>query len=101
VVAAIHGYCVGGGAGIAVGCADVRVASRDTKLRFNFFRELGITPGMGTTAVLPALVGPAEAAKLLFQVPRRDASAEDLHRLGETMPHRPPIIFPSSYFPLS
>ena len=71
------------------------------KLRFNFFRELGITPGMGTTAVLPALVGPAEAAKLLFQVPRRDASAEDLHRLGETMPHRPPIIFPSSYFPLS
>ncbi len=36
VVGALHGHCVGGGAGIALGCCDVRVADRGTLLRFNF-----------------------------------------------------------------
>ena len=36
LVGALHGHCVGGGAGIAMGCCDVRVADRGTLLRFNF-----------------------------------------------------------------
>ncbi|QDZ25087.1 enoyl-CoA hydratase/isomerase [Chloropicon primus] len=82
VVAALHGHCVGGGAGIAVGCADVRVCAKDTKLRFNFLRELGITPGMGTTKTLPDLLTKAHATKLLLQLPSQDVTPEELCHLG-------------------
>ena len=68
VVAAIHGHCVGGGAGIAL-AADLRFAMPCVQLRFNFARELGIHPGMGTTHLLPRLVGAGRAAAMLLQTP--------------------------------
>jgi len=64
VVAALNGHTVGGGFGLAL-LADIRVANRDAKYGANFAR-LGIHSGLGISYVLPKLVGPANAAELLF-----------------------------------
>ena len=64
VVAALNGHTVGGGFGLAL-LADIRVANRDSKYGANFAR-LGIHSGLGISYLLPRLVGPAEAAELLF-----------------------------------
>mmetsp|Transcript_16277 Transcript_16277/g.33507 ORF Transcript_16277/g.33507 Transcript_16277/m.33507 type:complete len:330 (-) Transcript_16277:30-1019(-) len=82
LVGALHGHCVGGGAGIAMGCCDVRVADRGTLLRFNFVKDLGIHPGMGTTRLLPELVGQSAAMQLLFQLRSREETLALLESLG-------------------
>ena len=82
VVAALHGHCVGGGAGIAIGAADLRIAAPDTILRFNFVKELGIHPGMATTSLLPKLVGGAFTTQMLLQVPHKDVSSTRARELG-------------------
>ncbi|MDH3202747.1 MAG: enoyl-CoA hydratase/isomerase family protein [Myxococcales bacterium] len=64
VVAALNGHTVGGGFGLAL-LADIRVANRDSKYGANFAR-LGIHSGLGISYLLPRLVGPAQAAELLF-----------------------------------
>ena len=83
IVAALHGHCVGGGAGIAIGAADLRVAAPNTTMRFNFLRELGITPGMGTTQTLRDVLGSlAGSTQCLLQIPKRDLDAQELLRKG-------------------
>jgi enoyl-CoA hydratase len=64
VVAVIHGAAVGAGLCIAL-TADVRLAAAEAKLGANFVR-VGLHPGMGCTALLPHVVGPARAAELLL-----------------------------------
>jgi polyketide biosynthesis enoyl-CoA hydratase PksI len=54
VVAALEGHAVGGGLVLAL-CADMQIAAEDRRYGVNF-TDLGFTPGMGTTALLPALV---------------------------------------------
>jgi len=63
VVAAIDGYCVGGGLELALMC-DFRIASERSELGFPEV-DLGIFPsGVGTTQRLPLLVGPSRAKEL-------------------------------------
>ncbi|GAB5543904.1 MAG: polyketide synthase [Sandaracinaceae bacterium] len=63
-VAAMEGHAVGGG--LAVGlCADVAVLARESRYGCTFM-DLGFTPGMGTTALLEDLVGPALAREMLL-----------------------------------
>jgi enoyl-CoA hydratase len=54
-VAAIHGFCLGGGLELAM-CCDVRVASEDAQLGQPEIK-LGLIPGGGGTQRLPRLVG--------------------------------------------
>jgi len=64
-IAMIRGYCVGGGAAIAMAC-DLRIASRDARFGVPIARTLGNTLSAQNLARLVALVGPARAKELLF-----------------------------------
>lgn len=64
VVAAINGAAVGAGLLLAM-AADIRIASETAKMGVNFVK-LGLHPGLGGTFTLPALLGHARAAELLF-----------------------------------
>ena len=61
-VAAIHGFCLGGGLELAM-CCDIRVASDDAQLGQPEIK-LGLIPGGGGTQRLPRLVGLGRAMLL-------------------------------------
>ncbi len=65
-VAAIHGFCMGGGTEIALAC-DYRVASDDPSTRIGLPETmLGIFPGWGGSARLPRLVGAPAAMDMML-----------------------------------
>jgi len=74
-IAAINGYCMGGGMDLALAC-DTRVASIDAKFAHPGAR-LGIITGWGGTQRLPRLIGKARALDL-FATARRFTAAEAL-----------------------
>jgi enoyl-CoA hydratase/carnithine racemase len=63
VIAAIHGYCLGGGVQLAAAC-DIRVASSDAVLGLPAIDE-GLFPGMAPYR-LPRLLGKGRAASLIL-----------------------------------
>ncbi|MEE8116121.1 MAG: enoyl-CoA hydratase-related protein [Gemmatimonadales bacterium] len=63
-IAAINGFCLGGGCELAMAC-DIRIASDRAKLGQPEV-NLGILPGGGGTQRLPRLVGLGTALKLLY-----------------------------------
>ncbi|GAB1407947.1 3-hydroxyacyl-CoA dehydrogenase NAD-binding domain-containing protein [Thermomonas brevis] len=65
-VAAIHGFCMGGGTEIALAC-NYRVASDDASTRIGLPETmLGIFPGWGGSARLPRLVGAPAAMDMML-----------------------------------
>lgn len=72
VVAALHGFVLGGGAEVALGC-DIRVAAEGARIGFPE-ATLGIVPGAGGTQRLPRLVGPSIAKAMIFTGRRLDAA---------------------------
>jgi len=64
VLAAIHGFCLGGGLELALAC-DLRIATEDAKLGFPEIR-LGLIPGGGGTQRAPRLIGPARAKSMFM-----------------------------------
>lgn len=65
-VAAIHGFCMGGGTEIALAC-DYRVASDDPGTRIGLPEvKLGIYPGWGGSVRLPRLVGAPAAFDMML-----------------------------------
>lgn len=90
VIAAIGGWCLGGGFELALAC-DVRIAAEDARFAFPEM-ALGAYPGSGGAATLPRIVGIARAKEILFTARRLDA-AEAL-RLGlvERLVARPALI---------
>jgi len=64
IIAAINGHAVGVGMTMVMPC-DVRIAAEDAKLGFVFAR-LGILPGLGSSHLLPNLVGMARAQELVL-----------------------------------
>ena len=71
VVAAIHGYCLGGGLEIALAC-DFRIAHVDAQLGFPEV-NLGLLPGGGGTQRAPRLIAPGRARWLTMSGERIDA----------------------------
>ena len=72
VVAAIHGYCLGGGLEIALAC-DFRIAHVDAQLGFPEV-NLGLLPGGGGTQRAPRLISPGRARWLTMSGERIDAA---------------------------
>jgi 2-(1,2-epoxy-1,2-dihydrophenyl)acetyl-CoA isomerase len=64
IIAAINGHAIGVGMTMLMPC-DIRIAAEDAKLGFVFAR-LGILPGLGSTHLLPNLVGMARAQELVL-----------------------------------
>ena len=72
VIAALHGYCMGGGLELALAC-DIRFAAPDAVLALPE-TGLGLIPGGGGTQRLPRVVGLARALDLLLSNERVTAS---------------------------
>ncbi|MBJ6981053.1 3-hydroxyacyl-CoA dehydrogenase NAD-binding domain-containing protein [Luteimonas sp. MC1572] len=74
-VAAIHGFCMGGGTEIALACR-YRVASNDPSTRIGLPEvKLGIYPGWGGSVRLPRLVGTPAAMDMMLTGRTLSASA--------------------------
>jgi enoyl-CoA hydratase len=78
VIAAINGFCLGGGCELAMAC-DIRIASDKAKLGQPEI-NLGLLPGGGGTQRLPRLVGLGNALKLLYTGDM--VTADEALRLG-------------------
>jgi enoyl-CoA hydratase/carnithine racemase len=78
-IAMIRGYCVGGGAAIAVAC-DLRIAAHDAKFGVPIAHTLGNTLSAQNLARLAALIGPARTKELLFTA--RFIEAEEGKAIG-------------------
>ncbi len=79
LLAMIHGYCVGGGVSIAIGC-DIRVASDDARFGIPAAR-LGLGYHYSGMEQLMALIGPSYTKEIFFTA-RTDWSAQDALRMG-------------------
>ena len=107
IIAAINGHAIGVGMTMLMPC-DIRIAAEDAKLGFVFTR-LGILPGLGSTHLLPNLVGMARAQELVLTakkilgseaaeiglvnkaVPREDVFSE-ARAIAEQMAEVDPIV---------
>ena len=77
-IAAIRGYCVGGGLEFALAC-DMRVAAEDAKLGLTEVRR-GIIPGSGGTQRLARAVGTTKALEMCLT--GDTVSGSEAYRLG-------------------
>src|SRR6202790_3778547 len=64
IVAAVHGYCIGGGVDLISAC-DIRVASADAVFSVRETR-VAIVADLGSLQRLPAIVGAGHLAELAF-----------------------------------
>ncbi len=78
-IAAIPGFCTGGGAGIAA-CCDIRIATADGKFGFPIARTLGNCLAMSNIGRLIGLIGPARVKEIIFTA--RLVGAEEAQAIG-------------------
>jgi enoyl-CoA hydratase len=84
-VAAVHGYCLGGGLEIALAC-DIRVATDDAVFGLPEVRR-AIVPGAGGTQRLPRVVGLGPALRMILTGEHIDAAeALRIGLVGEVVP---------------
>jgi enoyl-CoA hydratase len=79
LLAMIHGFCIGGGVGIAITC-DMRIAADDARFGIPAAR-LGLGYHYRGMEKLMHLIGPAYTKELFFTA-RTDFSAQDALRMG-------------------
>lgn len=78
-IAAIRGYAVGGGAGLAMAC-DIRIATPESRFGFPIARTLGNVLSMNNYARLVDLIGPARAKEMIYRARLMDAT--EAHTCG-------------------
>ena len=78
IIAAIHGYCLGGGLEMALTC-DLRIAAEDSRFGQPEV-NIGAIPGGGGTQRLPRFISRANAAELLLTGEMIDA--QEAYRIG-------------------
>jgi len=85
VIAAIAGYCLGGGLELACTC-DIRIAADNAKLG-DAHAKLGIMGGGGSAQRLPRLIGIARAKELIFSgLPMDPHQAERINLVNRVVP---------------
>jgi enoyl-CoA hydratase len=77
-IAAINGYCLGGGLELAMACT-IRIASEKARLGLPEL-SLGIVPGYGGTQRLTRLVGRGKAAEMILTA--KPIDAQEAFRIG-------------------
>jgi enoyl-CoA hydratase/carnithine racemase len=78
-IAAIDGFCTGGGLGIAM-CCDLRIATKPSKFGVPIARTLGNMLSTANLSRLAALIGPARVKDILFTA--RLPGADEAYRIG-------------------
>jgi len=78
IIAAINGFCLGGGLELALGC-DIRIAGEKAKFGLPEV-TLGLIPGDGGTQRLPRAIPLAKAAEMLLM--GKIIDAQEAHRIG-------------------
>ncbi len=78
VVAAIHGYCIGGGVDLAAAC-DIRMASADTVFSVRE-TKVAIVADLGSLQRLPRIISKGHLAELAYT--GKDISAERAAEIG-------------------
>src|SRR5207245_295356 len=78
VLAAVHGYCIGGGIDLITAC-DIRLASADAIFSVRE-TKIAIVADLGTLQRLPGIVGRGHVAELAYT--GKDVSAERAAEIG-------------------
>ena len=78
VIAAVHGYCIGGGVDLIAAC-DIRLASADAVFSVRE-AKMAIVADLGSLQRLPAIIGAGHLAELAFT--GKDISAERAKEIG-------------------
>ena len=78
VIAAIHGYCLGGGMALATAC-DIRLAAADSVFSVRETR-MGLVADTGILQRLPAMIGPGHTAEVAYT--GKDIDAEKALSIG-------------------
>lgn len=78
VIAAIHGYCLGGGVDLITAC-DIRLCSADAVFSVRE-TKLAMVADVGTMQRLPRIIDPGAAAELVYT--GRDFTADEAKEIG-------------------
>lgn len=90
-VAAIAGFCTGGGAAIAAVC-DIRIATSNAQFGFPIARTLGNCLSMANYARLAALIGPQRVKEMIFLAKPIDGpTALQTGLVSELLPDAPAV----------
>lgn len=82
VIAAVHGYCLGGGIDLITAC-DIRLAAADTIFSVRETR-IGIVADVGTLQRLPLIIGKGHVAELVYTASDISAQrAREIHLVNE------------------
>lgn len=91
VLAAVHGYCIGGGMDLVTAC-DIRLASADARFSVRETR-MAIVADLGTLQRLPRIVGAGHVAELAFTAKDIDAvRAKEIGLLNEVYADRDELL---------
>lgn len=91
VIAAIHGWCIGGGVNM-ISAADIRLCSREAKFSLREAR-LAITPDIGGLQWLPGIIGQGYTRELAFTAKDIDAATAEKMRLVNHVYDTPDELF--------
>jgi enoyl-CoA hydratase len=78
VIAAVHGYCIGGGVDLITAC-DIRLASADAKFSVRE-TKIAITADVGTLQRLPNVISAGHVAELVYT--GKDITADRAREIG-------------------
>jgi len=78
VIAAVHGYCLGGGSDLITAC-DIRLASADAIFSVRE-TKIGMVADVGTMQRLPDIIEPGRVAELVYT--GRDVTADEAAQIG-------------------